>query len=171
MLADGAVAPHSSAPLQLLRAIGFMNKHGFAHLDIKRENIVLEPLDDDAITRLFLPLGQPSQASDPSAFDEISGRIQVRSSAAAATSCHTFPQVRLIDFGHATHALHLSRKIDDAKIPSLKGHCPIGYSAPEAGAFLLLRSCHCVKPMHTSSFIPIFMQTCTHIHMHVAVHM
>jgi hypothetical protein len=61
--------------LQLLQAVGFLNKHGFAHLDIKRENIVLEPTneaaDDRAFEQLFSPLqcmnhaaGQPQPAAD-----------------------------------------------------------------------------------------------------------
>ena len=60
-----------------------MNKHGFAHLDIKRENIVLDPLREDTVNLLFLPLGQGRQeeVGEPSVLDEA---IQVSSTAAAA---------------------------------------------------------------------------------------
>jgi hypothetical protein len=91
---------HSLPPAQLLRAIGFLNKHGFAHLDIKRENIVLEPIDendDSTFNSLFSPLPPSNQA----ALDN----IRVRSAAAASLrpraqiptgeahrfrSCHSF---------------------------------------------------------------------------------
>ena len=121
---------------QLLRAIGFLNKHGFAHLDIKRENIVLEPLHEDVTNLLFLPLGQAAVSGEE--WDKIAEAIQVSSTAATATPFQTLLQVRLIDFGHAAHVLHFARKNEDSKSPSLKDHCPKGYSAPEAGAFLLL---------------------------------
>jgi serine/threonine protein kinase len=124
---------------QLLRAIGFLNKHGFAHLDIKRENIVLEPLHEDVTNLLFFPVLPLGQAAVLGAeYDKIAEAIQVSSTAATATPFQTLLQVRLIDFGHAAHVLHFARKIEDSKSPSLKDHCPKGYSAPEAGAFLLL---------------------------------
>jgi serine/threonine protein kinase len=124
--------------LQLLRAIGFLNKHGFAHLDIKRENIVLEPIDhNDELTfnSLFLPLSSANQAvecGNPSAnFDNI--RVNLALYPFARGLSHQ--QVNLIDFGHAAHVLHFSRQIQqsDPNISSLDGHCPKGYSAPEAG--------------------------------------
>ena len=124
---------------QLLRAIGFLNKHGFAHLDIKRENIVLEPLHEDVTNLLFFPVLPLGQAAVSGAeYDKIVEAIQVSSAAATATPSQTLLQVRLIDFGHAAHVLHFARKNEDSKSPSLKDHCPKGYSAPEAGAFLLL---------------------------------
>jgi serine/threonine protein kinase len=88
---------HATALLQLLRAIGFLNKHGFAHLDIKSENIVLEPLPDDAIDRLFLPLGQAA-ASDCSDYDEMSlaQRIQVRFTAATFVRPSLRPSFRCV---------------------------------------------------------------------------
>ncbi len=84
-------------PLQLLRAIGFLNKHGFAHLDIKSENIVLEPLPDDVIDRLFVPLGQAA-TSDCSDHDEIglAQRIQVRFTAATNVQPSLRPSFRRI---------------------------------------------------------------------------
>jgi serine/threonine protein kinase len=127
--------------LQLLRAIGFLNKHGFAHLDIKRENIVLEPIDNDSdgdtFKRLFSPLSQTiDSAASCSPCVELS-KIRVRIAAAFYVHCLSAAQVHLIDFGHASHMIHFSRQIQesDKGISSFDNHCPKGYSAPEACVF------------------------------------
>lgn len=67
MYAASLPPPHE---LQLLQAVGFLNKHGFAHLDIKRENIVLEPIneatDEHTFEQLFAPLQCTNQAAGSS---------------------------------------------------------------------------------------------------------
>ncbi len=132
---------HVHSSLQLLRTIGFLNKHGFAHLDIKRENIVLDHANTDteqlALQQLFSPLSCPPPASASSPHCVDLDKIRVRSAAPARASHPTSSQVHLIDFGHATHMLHFSRHIrqSDANICTLDNHCPKGYSAPEACAF------------------------------------
>jgi serine/threonine protein kinase len=154
--------------LQLLRAIGFLNKHGFAHLDIKNENIVIEPLPDEAIDRLFLPLGQVV-ASGCSDYDDIglAQRLQVTFTAATvATLPHTFSQAHVIDFGHAAHVLHFSRQLHDPKTLSLAEHCPTGYSAPEAGEFCPGQCCCDASASHTCVCVFVCVCLCVYVCMH-----
>jgi serine/threonine protein kinase len=124
--------------VQLLRAVGFLNKHGFAHLDIKRENIVLEPIDNDssdAVTfeRLFSPLSQTiDSAASCSPCVELS-KIRVRIAAVFYVHCLSAAQVHLVDFGHASHMIHFSRQIQES-------------SSSWRSAGWMRRRCRCFSP-------------------------
>jgi hypothetical protein len=107
-------------------------------LDIKRENIVLEPIDENdehTFNSLFLPLSPSNEAPVRGYPSNNFDSIRVRVSALPSARCLSSDQVSLIDFGHAAHVLHCSPHIQhsDASIGNLDGHCPKGYSAPEAG--------------------------------------
>lgn len=125
-----SAAPHEP---QLLQAVGFLNKHGFAHLDIKRENVVLEPIneatEEHTFEQLFAPLQCANQAAGTSHAAVDCSNIRVSFaflSLLPLPQQRTGPPHRFRPCGtHAAHAALMSQH------PKIRGDQQLGRALPQ----------------------------------------